>query len=149
MRHGFRAVVIVAVTLGLAGVVGVASAGAAAQKTKVVLSEWIVKPKPRSVGAGKVTFVAQNLGGETHELVVLRGGDPADLPTDADGAVIEEEVEDRIVGEIEDVASGKKKTTTLRLKRGSYVLFCNIVDTEDGEVESHFANGMVSTLTVR
>ena len=40
-------------------------------------------------------------------------------------------------------------TTTLDLEAGDYVLLCNIVEEEeDGEVESHFAEGMHTTFTV-
>lgn len=126
-------------------------AGAAEKpKTTVLLSEWIVKPKPRNVAAGKVTVKAKNAGGEIHELVILEGDDPDLLPTDADGAVIEDEVEDQIVGEIEDVAAGKTTSQKFRLAAGNYILFCNITEEEDdGTVESHFAEGMVNTITVR
>ena len=39
---------------------------------------------------------------------------------------------------------------TFKLKPGSYVLFCNIVEeTSTGEKEVHFANGMFKTITVK
>lgn len=128
-----------------------AVAGAAtSSEVQVVLSEWIVKPKPKSVKAGTVKLVAKNVGGEVHELVVVRGKDPSALPTDANDAVDEAKIdEDDEVGEIEDIDPGKKKTVKFKLAKGKYILFCNITETEaSGEVESHFAEGMVNTLKV-
>jgi hypothetical protein len=55
--------------------------------------------------------------------------------------------EDDQLGEIEDIESGDSQTLTLDLDAGDYVLFCNIVEEEDGEVESHFAEGMYATFT--
>lgn len=129
---------------------GVAHAASKPQ-VKVLLSEWIVKPKPKKVAAGKVKFVANNAGAETHELVVVRGDDPEALPTDADGAVDEAQLaETDIIGEIEDIESKKTKKATFKLTPGKYILFCNIVEEEaTGEKESHFAEGMVNTITVK
>jgi hypothetical protein len=115
----------------------------------VVLGEWVVDPTPTSAAAGELTFTADNQGGEDHEMVVVRADDPADLPTDADGAVDEEQIaEDDFIGEIEEFPSGEQETATFEMDAGTYVLFCNITETEDdGEVESHFAEGMVTTFT--
>lgn len=122
---------------------------AAGAEVTVLLSEYIVEPDPTSASAGDITFVADNQGGETHELVIVRGDDPSALPTDDDGAVDEDQIpEDDFIGEVEDVASGEQQETVLALESGSYVLFCNIVEEEDGEVESHFAEGMYNTFTV-
>ena len=99
--------------------------------------------------AHELTFTADNQGGEDHEMVVVRADDPADLPTDADGAVDEEQIaEDDFIGEIEEFPSSEQETATFEMDAGTYVLFCNITETEDdGEVESHFAEGMVTTFT--
>ena len=116
----------------------------------IVLGEWVVDPTPTSAAAGELTFTADNQGGEDHEVVVVRADDPADLPTDADGAVDEEQIaEDDFIGEIEEFPSGEQETATFEMDAGTYVLFCNITETEDdGDVESHFAEGMVTTFTV-
>lgn len=126
------------------------SDAAVAADVTVVLGEWIVEPTPTSAAAGELTFIADNGGGLDHEMVVVRADDPADLPTDADGAVDEEQItEDDFIGEIEEFPSGEQRTATFDMDPGSYVLFCNITDTEDGgEVLSHFAEGMATTFTV-
>ena len=126
----------------------VGSTGAA--DVTVVLGEWIVEPTPASGTAGDLTITADNQGGEAHEVVIVRADDPADLPTDDDGAVDEAQVaEDDFIGEIEEFPNGEQRTGTFTLDAGTYVLFCNITETtDDGEVESHFAEGMSTTFEV-
>jgi len=126
------------------------SDAAVAADVTVVLGEWIVEPTPTSAAAGELTFTADNRGGLDHEMVVVRGDDPADLPTDADGAVDEEQIsEDDFIGEIEEFPTGEQRTATFDMDPGSYVLFCNVTEPEDGgEVLSHFAEGMATTFTV-
>lgn len=116
----------------------------------VLLSEWIVEPDPDSVDAGEVELTGDNQGGELHELVVVRADSAEDLPTDEDGTVLEDELpEGSLIGEIEDIESGDQASATFDLETGNYVLFCNITEVEDdGEVESHFAEGMHSEFTV-
>jgi hypothetical protein len=115
------------------------------------LTEFSITPEPASAEAGSVTIKANNVGALTHELVLVRG-DPADLPTDSDGAVDEDAFESagvEAIGEVEDVESGTSKDLTADLEAGTYVVFCNIVETGlEAAVESHFAEGMVATLVV-
>jgi uncharacterized cupredoxin-like copper-binding protein len=111
----------------------------------VVLSEFIVDPGEDSVEAGEVTFALDNQGGETHEFVVVEGASADDLPVDDDGAF----EEDSVLAEVEEIDAGETAELTLDLEPGDYVLLCNIVEEEeDGEVESHFAEGMHATFTV-
>lgn len=126
------------------------SAGAVDADVTVVLGEWIVEPTPTSATAGEVAITADNQGGEAHELVVVRADDAAALPTDADGAVDEEQIaEEDFIGEIEEFPNGEQRSADFDLEAGTYVLFCNITETEDdGEVESHFEEGMHAPLTV-
>lgn len=149
------AVVSVVALLGAIGLVACGDdddSGGGDGDVSVTLSEWIVEPDPTTVDAGSVTFTGDNQGSETHELVVVRADSPADLPTDADGAVDEaafEEAGVEEIGEIEDIESGNSAELSADLESGSYVLFCNIVEEEeDGEIESHYAEGMVATFLV-
>lgn len=139
-------------TLAAAGIaLGGAAHADSKREVKVVLSEWVIKPTPRTVTTGQVQFVVKNAGTEIHEFVVVRGDDPDALPTDADGAVDEEQIAKRDeIGEIEDIASKKTKKVTFKLKSGKYILFCNVVDEEGTSNQvSHFAEGMVKTITVK
>jgi uncharacterized cupredoxin-like copper-binding protein len=100
----------------------------------VTLSTDQVKP-------GKVTFKVKNIStDEDHELLLVKtDGGPESLPMDADGVRVDE---DKLKGmkELGDVHPGKTRNTTLTLKAGKYLLFCN----EAG----HFKAGMYATFTV-
>jgi uncharacterized cupredoxin-like copper-binding protein len=124
-------------------------AAAGGGEVNVVLSEFIVEPDPDSADAGEITFVVDNQGGETHEFVVVEAASADELPL-ADDESFDEEAfgEENVLGEVEDVASGDTEDLTLDLEPGSYLLLCNIVEEEDGESESHFAEGMHASFTV-
>jgi hypothetical protein len=146
MRRSLRLAVLLAVMAGIAVGCGDDSA-----ELTVALSEFAVQPQEDTVDAGDVKLVADNKGAETHELVVVRAASADDLPVDDDGAFDEEAFgEDKLVGEVEDVASRTDKSLTLDLDAGTYVLLCNVVEeaADSGEVESHFAKGMHTVLTV-
>lgn len=87
------------------------------------------------VKAGKVQFQVKNVStDEDHELLLVKTDLAAtDFPMDASGTRVDE---DKFKGlkELGDVHPGKSRDTTLTLKAGKYVLFCN----EQG----HFAAGM-------
>ncbi|MDW6025716.1 plastocyanin/azurin family copper-binding protein [Mesorhizobium sp. BAC0120] len=99
----------------------------------VTLSTDHVKP-------GKVVFNVKNISdNEDHELLLANVASPDALPMDESGARVDE---DKLKGlkELGDVHPGKSRSTTLRLKPGKYMLFCN----EAG----HFKAGMYATFTV-
>ncbi len=126
------------------------SGGSDTTGVDVSLKEFAVTPDPIDVDAGETDFTADNIGTEVHEMVIVRAKSAADLPTDADGAVDEEQmVKADQIGEVEDVPVGKTKSISFDLKAGDYVIFCNIVDDEaDGTKLSHFKQGMHSTFSV-
>ena len=100
----------------------------------LTLSTTQVKP-------GKVTFNVKNSSvGEDHELLLVKTDlAPDAFPMEADGARVEEEKFKGLV-ELGDVHPGKKRSTTIKVTAGKYILFCN----EAG----HFKAGMYSAFTV-
>jgi uncharacterized cupredoxin-like copper-binding protein len=124
--------------------------GDGGEEVNVVVSEFTVEPDPESVGAGEVTFVVDNQGGETHEFLVVDADSADDLPVDADGAFDEAAFgADKVLDEVEDIGSGDTAELTVDLDAGTYVLLCNVVEEEEsGEMQSHFAEGMHATITV-
>ena len=136
----------------LVGALGLAACGGDDDdgRVEVTLSEWIVEPAPADADAGEIEFVGDNVGAETHELVVIRADSAAALPIDDDGAVVEDDLESgALIGELEDVATKTSKSVMLDLAAGSYVLLCNITEEEDdGTIESHFEKGMHAEFTV-
>lgn len=97
--------------------------GPAASSLKVDLTEWSVAPSKNSVPAGVIQFIADNTGGDTHELVILRNGEE--------------------LTEVEGLRSGHVQAMRIRLDPGEYELACLIVETEpDGTKEDHYQLGM-------
>ena len=117
---------------------------------EVTLQEFAIAAAPTSIGAGEVTFEATNDGpADPHELVVFRTDlAPDALPTGDDGGVDEEGEGVELIDEIEEFPVGETQSMTVDLEAGSYVFICNIVEEEDGELESHYQEGMRLAFTV-
>ena len=116
----------------------------------VTLEEFAVAAATSSVAAGEVTFNATNEGpNDPHELVVIKTDlGITELPTGDDGAVLEDGEGIELIGEIEEFDVGTTESATYDLDAGAYVLICNIVEDEDGELESHYQEGMRTAFTV-
>ncbi len=110
----------------------------------VELGEYFIKADKTEVPAGKVRFVAKNVGQMEHELIVLRTDLPADrLPYNEAEQTAEEEQAGEVLGEIEpeDLPPGKTAEMTLDLTAGHYVLLCNI--------PTHYKQGMYRDFRAR
>jgi uncharacterized cupredoxin-like copper-binding protein len=116
----------------------------------ITLQEFAIIPSPAQAAAGDVTFDATNEGpDDVHEFVVFATDlAPEALPTVEDGSVDETGEGVELQGEIEDIAVGDTQSLTIDLAAGPYVLICNIVEEEDGELESHYQEGMRVAFTV-
>jgi len=108
------------------------AASTGARTIDVQLGEMFVRPNRATISAGKVTFVAHNSGRVIHELMVER----APLKFDGPGRPNEKAA----MGMIEDMTPGTRGKMTLRLRPGTYELFCN--------VPGHYAAGQHTTFTV-
>jgi len=119
-----------------------AGAGAGASLT-IKMGDFYFAPKNATAQAGKTTIEAPNEGSVEHELVLFKSNmNPAKLPTDANGDVDEEKLDEvaEEAGEVPDVEAGDSKSGEFNLKPGKYVMFCNL--------PGHYAQGMYGTLTV-
>ena len=117
----------------------------------VTLQEFAVIATPSSVPAGSVTFNTTNEGpDDVHEIVVIKTDLAlADIPTDKDGAMIEDAEGLDPIDEVEDIEVGDTLDLTVDLEPGRYLLVCNIVQEEpDGSMEAHYKMGMVTEFTV-
>jgi uncharacterized cupredoxin-like copper-binding protein len=83
----------------------------------VQLGDYWVAPAVASVRAGKVTFVAKNVGQIPHELMIERMPIKMNSPGHPN--------EDAAQGMIDDMEHGQSGHMTVRLKPGTYMLFCN------------------------
>lgn len=111
---------------------GSGAAQGAITTVAVELGEMYVKPSVSTVRAGKVKFVARNVGRVEHELMVER----MPIQMNAPGMP----TEDAAMGMIEEMGPMHGGQMTLRLTPGKYELFCN--------VPGHYAAGQRTTLTV-
>ena len=122
-------------------ILGGAIAANAATPAKVAsnLSDYTVTPKPASAARrARSRSPRRAPARSTNELATIR------TPKDAAklGLPNGEASEKGIVGELEDVAPGKTKgVITLTLKKGHYVLLCNL--------GSHYKAGMHINFTVK
>jgi uncharacterized cupredoxin-like copper-binding protein len=107
-------------------------AAAATGTVYVNLGEYWVKPAVSTVRAGKVTFIAKNMGRMPHELMIERAPIKMNAPNEPN--------EDAAQGMIDDMSSGESGRMTVRLTPGNYVLFCNIT--------GHYAAGQHIPFTV-
>ncbi len=117
----------------------------------VQLAEWSVTVDG-SADSGDVSITADNVGAEAHELVIVKGLSISELEgfLDETGFVVEDDLpEGAFIGEIEEFAAGTSDDGTFNLPAGDYVFFCNIVEEEDdGSYESHFLEGMTTTVSI-
>lgn len=103
------------------------------------LDDFKLSPKRVSTPAGAVKVKARNVGEATHELVVASTKrKPGNLPR-THGEVDEEAL--NVIGEVSEREPGESGTTTLNLKPGKYVMFCN--------VPGHYKAGMYGRITVK
>ena len=99
----------------------------------VQLGDYWAAPTVGSVHAGKVTFMARNVGRTFHELMVER------MPIRYDGPQMPNEKAAQ--GMIDDMQPGQSGRVTMHLKPGKYMLFCN--------APGHFAAGQHTVFTVK
>jgi uncharacterized cupredoxin-like copper-binding protein len=120
---------------------GAGAGGGAALEIK--MDDYLFAPSNGHAKAGKTVISAPNIGAVEHEMVLFKTNmNPAKLPTEADGSVDEEKM-DEVAGEggeIADVEPGDTKSETFHLAPGKYVMFCNL--------PGHYKLGMYGTLTV-
>ena len=120
-----------------------AAAAPKAQSIEIKMGEFFFDPSNATAKEGPTTIEAPNIGQAEHELVLFKSDmNPAKLPTEANGAVDEEKMDQvaEEAGEIPDVEAGKTKSEEFELAPGEYVMFCNL--------PGHYAAGMYGTLTV-
>ena len=96
------------------------------------LGDYWVAPTVTSVRAGKVTFIAKNVGRIPHELMIERMPMKFDAPMRPN--------EDAAQGMIDDMNTGQSGRMTVRLKPATYMLFCN--------APGHYAAGQHIAFTV-
>lgn len=101
-----------------------------------------IRASSHTVPAGEVTFEVTNSSKHmVHEMVISPIKDTkTPLPYDKAGNRVDEDAAGHL-GEVAELAPGKKGALRLTLKPGSYILYCNVA--------GHYASGMWTVLTVK
>jgi len=167
MKPKHAILIVVAISLGLSACHSMSTRRSASNASNskntssapdtFTLSEFTITAPKTPIHAGAVKITADNVGSEKHELVIVAASGP--LPTKSDGSVDEDKIpETDKRGETGDVPARSRKSTTFDLSPGTYVAFCNLVDTMGGRMMNgssgmthghvHYALGMHVEFTV-
>jgi len=116
----------------------------------VTVQEYSINPEKSSAKAGKITFKVENKGPtQAHEFLVFKTDLGVDeLPTQSDGPLDEEDPALEMIDEITEFNPGQKKSLTVELEAGKFILACNVGEETGGQVEPHFKQGMHTAFTV-
>jgi uncharacterized cupredoxin-like copper-binding protein len=109
---------------------------------KMPMAPMGIRVSSHTVPAGDVTFEVTNSSRHmVHEMVISPVKDTqSPLPYDKAGNHVDEDAAGHL-GEVAELAPGKKGALRLTLKPGTYILYCN--------VPGHYAIGMWTLLTVK
>jgi hypothetical protein len=95
---------------------------------------------PALVPAGRVRLTVDDVGPADHELILVRAR-PGGLPIRADGLTVDEDALAPVtVGALEPARPGTVRHLEVTLRKGRYVLFCNMA--------GHYLGGMRAILVV-
>jgi uncharacterized cupredoxin-like copper-binding protein len=145
-----RGPMVALVGVGLVAIV-VAATWASAASSKAVAdsevavtmgkpSELSLKMSAKSAKAGEVALIVRNSGKLVHEFILLRTPIKASRLAARDGEA-KKVVEPGFMVELEDMEPGDRVSLVLPMKKGHYVLLCNI--------EGHYHGGMRADLTLK
>jgi len=114
----------------------------------VTLREFSISTDKSSAPAGAITFNVTNTGpDDAHEFEVIKTDLALNaIPKNDDGSANTEDLEE--VDELEELEVGSSESLAVDLERGKYVLICNLLEQEDGEIVAHFQQGMRKEFTV-
>ena len=116
--------------------VPLALAAASAPTVNVIEKEFKLTPSTTSVKAGTVTFKIKNTGGLDHSFAIVKTSLPAGkLPQKNDRVAL------KPIKQAGPFKPGKGGSLTLALKRGTFVLYCN--------VSGHYQAGQYARLVVK
>lgn len=122
MRRALAAIALAATVSGCGGT--------PATESRVVLSEFAMVASPAYLASGQVAFELENVGEQTHMMVI----------TDHDGTVL---------ATTDAIPSGATVTLRADLEPGRYLASCRIVvQLPDGRIVDHLEEGMSTTLRV-
>lgn len=123
----------------LATALGCSSGGSG--DVNVTLDEFSVKPDRTGVDAGSTVFEVRNTGSVEHDFLILETDrDAKDLPLGKGSKVDTGARGIDVIEHIHSIETGGKKSVTVDLETGPYLLICNVA--------GHYSGGMVADLEV-
>lgn len=127
-----------AVVAGLVVATAAVAGGGSSSKVTVTMKEWATKPSPPTARAGKVTFAVKNNGHLLHEFIVVKTNLPANkLPVKGTTANLSKV---KVEGKVPSFKPGQRRTLSLTLPKGHYVLLCNL--------PAHYKSGQYASFSV-
>ena len=140
LRRISRALLLAALAAGLSACGAGHLLPATGRVVDVSERDFSINVSTQHLAPGRVTFRVTNHGPDDHELIVIRERG-TQLPLRTDGITVnEEQLTPETVGALEPGAPGAVRNLTVRLKKGRYVLLCNM--------SGHFMGGMHAVVVV-
>ncbi len=100
--------------------------------------------------AGDIVFRLINDSDRRHEFVIVWLPEHISHPEVYQGRLDEEQFpQNRRISELEDLPAHTESTQRLHLPAGDYLIFCNIVEQQEGLIINHYMQGMHTRLEVR
>lgn len=111
------------------------------------LDEWSMTIEPATAESGPVRFDIDHRGELEHELVLMPGTTPADIPRNEDGSV--DVTTRRPIDQIKSVTPGTYRVNAPNLPQGEYLWLCSLATPgADGQMVSHLDQGMWAPVVI-
>ena len=111
------------------------------------LTEWEIELEPNKAESGPVRFDLDHNGEVEHNLVLMPGARPEDIPRNDDGSV--DTTSRRPIDEIKAITPGTYRVNAPNIPQGEYLWLCSLAtEGPDGQRISHLDQGMWAPLVV-
>ena len=111
------------------------------------ITEWSIEIEPGTAESGPIRFDLEHRGEIEHNLVLMPGARPEDIPRSEDGSV--DTTSRRPIDEIKEITPGTYRVNAPNIPQGEYLWVCSLVTQgADGQRISHLDQGMWAPLEI-
>lgn len=111
------------------------------------VEEWSITVDPDTAESGPVRLDINHTGELEHELALMPGTSPDDIPRNEDGTV--DTATRRPIDQIKSVTPGTYRVNAPNIPQGEYLWVCTLVtEGPDGQTISHLDQGMWAPLVI-